>query len=114
MGCSGSSRVFVVNANKPGHSAQNLADLQKLGLTKNEIDNLYSVFCKLDSIGDGDIELDELIHQYKLVKSTFTKEVFTVLNRADRGSLNFHEVYALLLLLFYLSSHFYFFTLVCP
>ena len=60
--------------------------------SKNDLKTLRSQFQKYDIIGDGEIEIDELIKALKIKYSKFTHEIFLIIDRKDKGSINFHHV----------------------
>jgi Ca2+-binding EF-hand superfamily protein len=60
MGC-GSSKVYVVNDNKPGQGQDCLEALRLLHLSDEDINVLYEAFSEFDLAGDGTISLIEFL-----------------------------------------------------
>ena len=60
MGC-GSSKVYVVNNDKPGQGDDCLDALRVLRLSDEDINVLYKSFQELDVTGDGEVTLLEFL-----------------------------------------------------
>lgn len=63
----------------------------KLGLSKNDLKNLWGVFSKIDSDHGGVIELEELLNWCSLPRTDFTERAFSCLDSDDGGTLSFRE-----------------------
>jgi len=87
----GSSKVFRVRSTVPGQDASAMEDFRALGLSNDDINALFRVFCKFDIIGDGELEYAEFTVQCKIEESKISREIFHDINTDNDAGISFRE-----------------------
>lgn len=87
MGC-GSSFDAVFHSEK---FMEWNAQFSALQLTKNELERLYKIFCRVDVDGSGSIALAELLAHIDVERTKFTERTFSIFDEDGSGEIDFRE-----------------------
>lgn len=74
-----------------GQDASAMEDFRALGLSNDDINALFRVFCKFDIIGDGELEYAEFTVQCKIEESKISREIFHDINTDNDAGISFRE-----------------------
>lgn len=89
MGCAGSNGFEKLMHNK--HFPEWSQKFNALQISRNEVRDLYKVFCKADLDGGGTINLLELLTIVDVERTPFTKRVFSIFDDDGSGEIDFGE-----------------------
>eukprot|EP01035_Chromulina_nebulosa_P029635 gene29635-39303_t len=82
---------FVTNPDKEGQDESAYEMFRLLGLTDKDIDQLFTVFSKIDADGSGTIKAIELFSFFQVEATAFENGIFCIFDEDNSGMINFME-----------------------
>lgn len=68
-----------------------MRDFQRLGLQQTTLDKLFGIFSRIDTTGQGVVDLEQFYRFFRLDRSPFADRVFSVLDTDGSGNIDFRE-----------------------
>ena len=91
MGCTTTKRL-IINKDFPGQDSDSYRDMLELGFSREDIDGLYTSFCKFDLEHSGEIDIAEFTERLNIGINKISNGVFGDIDIDMDKSINFKEV----------------------